>query len=46
VLGFRDVKVLNENMKRYIENFFRQEFDFTGVSVRIEYSEPEKQEAK
>ncbi len=46
VVGLRDVKALNDNTRRYIENFFRQEFDFTGVPMRIEYREPEKQESK
>jgi len=39
VLGVKDVKVLDENTKRFVENFFRRRFDFIGVSIRINYNE-------
>jgi len=37
VLGVRDVGMVKENTKKYVENFFRRERDFTGVPVKISY---------
>lgn len=45
VLGVRDIGVLNQNTKGFVENFFRKEFDLTGIPVRIIYSELDKQGA-
>jgi GTP-binding protein len=36
-LGVKDVKVINQNTKKYVENFFRRERDFTGVPIIINY---------
>lgn len=38
-LGVKDVKVINQNTKRYIENFFRKAHDFTGTPLIINYAE-------
>lgn len=37
VLGVKDVGVLNQNTKKYVENFFRRVRDFTGVPITINY---------
>jgi GTP-binding protein len=34
-LGIRNARAVNENLKRYVENFFRRHLDFTGVPIRI-----------
>jgi GTP-binding protein len=39
VLGVRSARALGENLKRYIENFFRKYRDFTGVPIRISIKE-------
>ena len=36
VLGVRSARALGENLKRYVENFFRRYRDFTGVPIRID----------
>ena len=36
-LGIKDLKVINNNTKKYVENFFRRERDFTGVPIIINY---------
>ncbi|MDP3791770.1 MAG: ribosome biogenesis GTPase Der [Candidatus Omnitrophota bacterium] len=36
-LGVKDVKVINQNTKKYVENFFRREHDFVGVPIVINY---------
>ncbi len=33
---------VNENIKKYIENFFRAHYDLSGISVRIRYDNKEK----
>lgn len=38
-LGVKDVKVLNQNTKKYVENFFRRERDFTGGPIVINYED-------
>lgn len=37
VLGIKGSKMINDNVKRSIENFFRSLFDFQGVPLRIRY---------
>jgi GTP-binding protein len=37
VMGVRGGKAPDENIKRFIENFFRRTFDLEGVPVRISY---------
>jgi len=37
VLGVKDVKMVNQNTKKYVDNFFRRECDFTGVPIIINY---------
>lgn len=37
VLGVKDTKDLSENLKRFVENFFRKSYDFEGVPVRIRF---------
>ena len=36
-LGVKDVGIINQNTKKYIENFFRRERDFTGVPIIVKY---------
>jgi GTPase len=38
VLVSKSSSVVNENLKRYIENFFRAHYDLLGVSVKIRYT--------
>lgn len=38
-LGVRDARMLKQNTKRYIENFFRRKRDFTGVPIIINYDQ-------
>lgn len=48
-LGVRDVKVVNQNTKNYVENFFRLKRDFTGTPIIINYdklNEKERHEKK
>ncbi len=42
VLGLKDVGVISEHTKRYVENFIRGRFDLTGVPIRITYNESGK----
>ena len=37
VLGVKDVKMVNQNTKKYVDNFFRRKCDFTGVPIIINY---------
>ncbi|MFH0763924.1 MAG: ribosome biogenesis GTPase Der [Candidatus Omnitrophota bacterium] len=37
ILGVKDTKDVSENLKRYVENFFRKSYDFEGVPVRIRF---------
>ena len=37
ILGIRNAKDLSENLKRFVENFFRKNYDFEGVPIRIRF---------
>lgn len=37
ILGVKNTKDIIENLKRYIENFFRKVHDFEGVPIRIRF---------
>ena len=37
VLGVKSNKTLNENLKRFTENFFRMAYDFEGTPVRMRF---------
>ena len=41
-LGIRDIIMLNQNTKRYIENFFRRKRDFSGVPIVVRYEKMTK----
>jgi len=36
-LGVKDVKMVNPNTRKYVENFFRKTRDFTGAPIVINY---------
>ena len=36
-LGVKDPEVINQNTRRYVENFFRRKRDFAGVPIVINY---------
>jgi len=42
VLDIRNPGILNENLKRFIENFFRKTFDFEGLPIRIHFGKKTK----
>ena len=37
ILGVKDPKDVSDNLKRFVENFFRKTYDFEGVPVRIRF---------
>jgi GTP-binding protein len=37
ILGIKNVKDVNENLKRFVENFLRKSYDFEGVPVRVRF---------
>ncbi len=37
ILGVKSVEGLSENLKRFIENFFRTAYDFEGIPIRIRF---------
>jgi len=37
MLGVKDASVLNQNTKKYVENYFRRVRDFSGVPIIIRY---------
>ena len=37
ILGVKNAKDVSENLKRFVENFFRKIYDFEGVAIRIRY---------
>ena len=37
ILGVKNTKDSNENLKRFVENFFRKSCDFEGVPIRIRF---------
>ena len=37
ILGVKGNKDLSQNLKRYIENFFRMAYDFEGIPIRIRF---------
>ena len=41
-LGVKDVEMLKQNTKQYVENFFRRKRDFTGVPIIISYDNVNK----
>jgi GTP-binding protein len=40
-LGIKNIRSLNQNTRKYIENFFRRMRDFTGVPITISYDKME-----
>ncbi len=38
VLGLKDARMLNENLKKYVEHYFRKSHDYAGVPLRIRYT--------
>lgn len=39
IMGVRDLKAVSENLKGFVENFFRKSCDLDGVPVRISFEE-------
>ncbi len=37
ILGVKNTKDVSENLKRFVENFFRKSYDFEGVPIRIRF---------
>jgi ribosome-associated GTPase EngA len=37
ILGVKNAKEVSDNLKRFVENFFRKSNDFEGVPIRIRY---------
>ena len=37
ILGVKNTNDLSENLKRFVENFFRKSYDFEGVPIRIRF---------
>ncbi len=37
ILGVKNIKAVSENLKRFVENFFRKNYDFEGVPIRIRF---------
>jgi GTP-binding protein len=37
ILGVKNTKDVSENLKRFVENFFRKIYDFEGVPIRIRF---------
>ncbi|MCX5667828.1 MAG: ribosome biogenesis GTPase Der [Candidatus Omnitrophica bacterium] len=37
ILGVKNAKDVSENLKRFVENFFRKIYDFEGVPIRIRF---------
>jgi len=37
ILGIKNPKLTNENLKRYIENFLRSAYNFEGVPIRVRF---------
>ncbi|MCX5666429.1 MAG: ribosome biogenesis GTPase Der [Candidatus Omnitrophica bacterium] len=37
ILGVKSPKDVSENLKRFVENFFRKSYDFEGVPIRIRF---------
>jgi GTP-binding protein len=37
IFGVKSAKNVNENLKRFVENFFRDSYDFEGVPIRIRF---------
>jgi len=37
ILAVKSAKNVNENLKRFVENFFRKSYDFEGVPLRIRF---------
>lgn len=42
ILGLKGADLLNDNLKRYIENFFRSACDLEGIPVRIRFENTSK----
>ena len=38
ILGVKGAKGLSENLKRFVENFFRMAYDFEGTPIRIRFN--------
>ncbi len=37
ILGVKNTKDVSENLKRFVENFFRKSYDFEGMPIRIRF---------
>jgi GTP-binding protein len=37
ILGMKNIKFTNENLRRYVENFLRKKDDFEGVPIKITF---------
>ena len=37
ILGVKNTKDISENLKRFVENFFRKSYDFEGVPIRMRF---------
>lgn len=37
ILGIKNTGYVNENLKRFVENFFRKSYDFEGVPIMIRF---------
>jgi GTP-binding protein len=37
ILGVKDTKDVSDNLKRFVENFFRKSYDFEGVPIRMRF---------
>jgi GTP-binding protein len=37
ILGIKNTKDVSENLKRFVENFFRKSYDFEGVPIKIRF---------
>jgi len=38
VLSLKDARMLNENLKKFVEHYFRKCHDYVGVPIRVRYT--------